>query len=109
VYFPIPYDFDWTGFVNAPYAEPNELTERFHDTVRERLYWGTCLPGINYQELFAHFNEERDGIMELVRSQFGLSDRNIQSATSYLEEFFNIINDPFAAERAINNACRNKG
>jgi hypothetical protein len=107
-YFPIPYDFDWTGLVDAPYAEPNALTESFHNSVRERLYWGTCLPGIDYQGLFARFNEESDGIMELARSQFGLSDRNIRSVVSYLQEFYEVINNPRAAERAIIDACRNK-
>ncbi len=39
--YPIPYDFDSTGFVNAPYAEPSAgLGQR---NVRDRLYRGYCL------------------------------------------------------------------
>ncbi|MGI9249438.1 MAG: hypothetical protein ACR2QI_10505, partial [Woeseiaceae bacterium] len=45
---PLPYDFDFAGIVNAPYAQPNP---RYHlRNVRQRLYKGQCgnnelLPG----------------------------------------------------------------
>jgi hypothetical protein len=105
-YYPIPYDFDWTGFVDAPYAGPNPMTEPFHDSVRERLYWGACLPGTDYQDLFARFNSEREAILALVQNQVDLSKRNVEWAVSYLEEFYAIINNPREAEREIINACR---
>ncbi|MFH1764403.1 MAG: hypothetical protein ABIF09_09445, partial [Gemmatimonadota bacterium] len=105
-YFPIPYDFDWTGLVDAPYAGPNPMTEPFHESVRERLYWGACLPGIDYEELFGRFRREQDAILSLARNQLGLSKQNVESAVGYLEEFFTIINDPGKAERAIIKACR---
>jgi len=105
-YFPVPYDFDWTGFVNAPYAAPNPMTERFHGSVRTRLYWGACLPGTDFPELFRRFNESRTAIMELVKNQAGLSESNRESAVGYLEEFFDIINDPRESNRKIVDACR---
>lgn len=105
-YFPVPYDFDWTGFVNAPYAGPPPMTERFHDSVRERLYWGVCMPGTDFPGLFRRFNESRTAIMELVKNQAGLSESNKESAVGYLEDFFDIINNPREANRKIVNACR---
>jgi hypothetical protein len=105
-YFPIPYDFDWSGFVDAPYAGPNEMTERFHDSVRERVYWGACLPGLDYEALFGRFRAAREGILDLVRNQPGLSEDNKESAERYLEEFYSILDDPRRAQRAIVNACR---
>jgi hypothetical protein len=105
-YYPIPYDFDWSGLVDAPYAGPNPMTQPFHDSVRERLYWGGCLQGLDYQRLFGRFNEEREAILALARNQVGLSDRNVEWAVRYLEEFYSIINDPRRAEREIVSACR---
>jgi hypothetical protein len=105
-YYTIPYDFDWSGLVDAPYAGPNVLTEHLHDSVRERVYWGACMPGIDYQELFARFNKEQEAILALARNQVGLSERNVESAVRYLEEFFDIINDQGKSNRAIINACR---
>jgi hypothetical protein len=105
-YFPIPYDFDWAGLVDAPYAGPNQMTARFHDSVRERVYWGACLSGLDHEALFDRFRAEREGILELVRTQPGLSERNRDSAVRYLEDFYSIIDDPRTAERVILNACR---
>jgi len=107
-YYPIPYDFDWTGLVDAPYAGPNPLTEPFHDSVRERLYRGACMPGIDYQGFFTRFNEERDAIQTLAKNQVGLSERNVEWAESYLEGFYAIITNQREAERVIINACRKR-
>ena len=82
------------------------MTEPFHDSVRERLYWGACLPRLNYEALFGRFKSTRDEILGLVRDQTGLTERSRGSAENYLEEFFSIIDDPRQAERAIINACR---
>jgi hypothetical protein len=105
-YFPIPYDFDWTGLVNAPYAAPNRLTQEYHDTVRERVYWGICMPGIDYTGLFARFNEQRDAVLALAEGGVGLSKPDAESAVQYLTEFFDIINDPSRAQAEIIGACR---
>lgn len=105
-HFPVPYDFDFSGFVDAPYAKPSELTQSLHDSVRERLYRGVCMPGVDYQGAFAQFNRARESIMALVQNQTGLSPENRASAREYLEEFYLIINDPDKAESEVIQACR---
>jgi hypothetical protein len=105
-YYPVPYDFDWTGLVDAWYAGPNRLTEGLHDSVRERLYWGVCLSGIDYQAVFGRFNEQQDAVMAFAPGIPGLSEENVGSATDYLREFYEIINDERKSDRAIVRACR---
>jgi hypothetical protein len=106
VRYPVPYDFDWTGFVDAPYAAPNRLTQEYHDSVRERVYWGVCMPGIPYQELFRRFLEKRGDILSLIQEEAPLSQEGQSSAIQYLDEFFAILNDPARAEAEIIQACR---
>jgi hypothetical protein len=103
-HFPVPYDFDFSGFVDAPYAKPNEETGV--DDVRDRIFYGPCSDRIDYQVLFARFNEHRDAITDLLGSQTLLIDRNIGSAQRYVEEFYEIMNDPRTADRLIIRACR---
>jgi hypothetical protein len=105
-YHPIPYDFDWTGLVDAPYAAPNPLTEEFHDSVRQRIYWGVCIPGIDYQRQFDRFNAVREAVLDQVRRVVGLDERNTRAAVEYLEEFYEIINDPREARAVIISQCR---
>ena len=105
-HFPIPYDFDFSGLVDAPYAGPSQLTEPFHDSVRDRVYWGVCMPGIDYQAVFDRFNKKKDAILNQARNQVGLSKYNAEQAVEYLEEFYRIINDPRDARAMIIGACR---
>jgi hypothetical protein len=105
-YYPIPYDFDWSGFVYTPYSGPNELTADLHDNVRQRVYWGVCMPGIDYDGIQRTFDEKRDALFALVENQVGLSESNKESAAEYLEEFYEVIDDPARYDRRIKKSCR---
>ncbi len=105
-YFPIPYDFDFSGLVNAPYAGPNPQVADEIRSVRERLFRGICSDRIDYGALFAHVIERREAILDLIRGQSGLTERNIDSAVDYVEEFYDVINNPRRARREILEACR---
>ena len=105
-YYPIAYDFDWTGLVDAPYAGPNDLTAHLHDDVRERVYWGHCLDRIDFEGLFAHFNGKKDAILGLAANQGELTKSNAESAKGYLEDFFDTIANERSARSRIVTACR---
>lgn len=101
---PIPYDFDWTGFVDARYARPDpRLGIR---DVKQRLYRGLCRADVDYQALYALFDEKRPAIERLIREQVGLEDDEKEDDLEYIEEFYEIINDPGKARRSIEEACR---
>jgi hypothetical protein len=105
-FIPLPYDFDFSGFVDSPYAHPAPKIEEEIASVRERLYRGFCSDRIDYPALFALFREKREPIMELIRNEPGLSERNIRNATTYLESFYDFIQNDAAAEERIQDACR---
>jgi len=105
-HFAIPYDFDWSGLVDAPYVGPSPLTERLHDSVRERLYLGVCWEELDFQVAFAHFEEKKEPILEAVREVPGLTGANVRSATGYVEEFYDFIRNPERAEEEIRRMCR---
>jgi hypothetical protein len=105
-YLPIPYDFDFSGFVDAPYAGPNPALAQRISSVRERLFWGICSDRIDYTSLFSRFNELHSSILDLIRSQPGLEEKNVRLAVDYIEGFYRIINDGGRADRMILGACR---
>ncbi len=105
-YVAIPYDFDFSGLVDAPYAGPNPLLEDFIRSVRDRLYRGFCWEGVDYQAVYAVFNERQEAIYEMIRGVEGLKEDNIEDAIDYLDEFYETINNSRRAEREILDACR---
>lgn len=101
---PVPYDFDWTGVVDAPYAEPDpSLGIR---SVRDRVFRGLCRPDVDYDGLYARFRERRAAMEELIRGQVGLDPEARDDVVDYLNGFWRIIDDPDEAGRRIERACR---
>ena len=105
-HFAVPYDFDWSGLVDAPYVGPSALTERLHDSVRERLYLGVCWDQIDYEDAFSVFQERREEILKTVTQVPGLSESNVRSALGYIEEFYEFIDNPERAARDLKRMCQ---
>ena len=102
-YFPIAYDFDWSGLVDAPYAKPDPILGT--RSVRERVYRGYCRPTVDFASLFAHINGQRDAIRNLFLEQEGLDDRSRKRAVEYIDDFFETIEDSRRADRRIVRSC----
>jgi len=99
----VPYDFDWSGLVDASYAVPDpSLGTR---DVKERVYRGFCRPEVDMEAVYAFFNEKREAIYELYRNQPGLEEGNVRRALRYLDDFYDTINSNRRG-RAIENNCR---
>jgi hypothetical protein len=104
---PVPYDFDWSGVIDAPYAAPDvKLPIR---SVRQRLYRGYCRTVEEMAPVFAKFNEKKDAIYALYRGQQGLDEKRRAEVLAYYDEFYKTINDPRAVQREFIRSCRKIG
>lgn len=100
----IPFDFDFSGFVNAPYALPAEQLPI--KTVKERYYNGYCKSYDQYAQVINEFNVKKESIYQLITSFPYLSDRDKHKITKYLDGFFHTINSPKKVNREFVNKCR---
>ena len=100
---PIPYDFDQSGFVDAPYASPNDAL-RIRN-VRQRLYRGRCVNNEHIDASISKINGRRDEIITLVESQDGLDDRTLKKLLRYIDKYFDLVETPKKIERHFNNKC----
>jgi hypothetical protein len=83
---PIPYDFDFSGMVDAPYATPPaELT--IH-SVRQRQYRGYCFHNSQTLAAAAQFRAARATILGVLDQTPGLDERARRKAAAYLDGFF---------------------
>lgn len=102
-YTPIPYDFDFSGIVDAPYAEPNP---RFKlRNVKDRRFRGRCPHNGLLDDSFAYFREMEPEIRALVTGLEGLDDRNRKQIEKYMDAFYKDITDPKAKERKFTSKC----
>jgi len=101
---PVPYDFDFAGAVDAPYAEPSpDLPVK---NLKERLYRGWCWPGLDPGPLVTHFHEIRPAIEELYRSFEPLDARTREDVLSYFAGFYDDVSTPDRALRRVFRNCR---
>ena len=99
----VPYDFDQSGFVDAPYARPDY---RFRiRTVRQRLYRGRCANNDYLDSSLQKFRDARETLYTIVREQEGLTDKVRKDLLRYMDDFFEIINDPRKVDRRMRNKC----
>lgn len=108
----VPYDFDFSGLVNARYAAPDQsLPIR---RVRDRLFRGFCPDQMNrgpeeYEAVYAIFLGKKDEIYELWRSQEGLEEDRLEDTLEYFDEFFETLSDPRRIEDRMMSTCRRLG
>jgi hypothetical protein len=100
----VPYDFDHSGMINAPYAEPAELLEM--RSVVERRYRGYCIPDMKtFEPVIALFNQLKKDFYSAYTNCSLLSPRYIKTATKYLDEFYTTINNPKSMQAAFRYPC----
>jgi len=100
----VPYDFDQTGFVNAPYATtPDGIKAK---SVRTRIYRGYCAHTPAVKAQVASFLQNKDRITRVIYDVSVLDDPSRASAATYLNAFFETLQDPKKMQRNLFNKCR---
>jgi hypothetical protein len=96
---PVPFDFDYTGMVAAPYATPPP--ELGITSVKQRLYRGYTFPETIHRETINTFISLRTPIYALYRQCEPLSKAGLKQSLKYLDSFYSVINAPHKFEREI--------
>ncbi|MEP7380875.1 MAG: hypothetical protein ABI910_04270 [Gemmatimonadota bacterium] len=104
--YPIPYDFDFSGLVNAPYAAPPpQLGLR---NVRERVYRGPCRRWDEVAPSIARFVEHEGAIRALLKEPPRLEEGEARDLSGFLDSFFHVARDPGDARQAFVDRCLDK-
>jgi hypothetical protein len=102
--YPVPYDFDLSGLVHAPYALPDpKMGIR---SVLDRLYRGPCRTIDEFDEAAQAFRARRADMFTLLESMKDLEPLARGEAKSYLEGFFRSIERPDSIRRQLVNVCK---
>ena len=100
----VPYDFDYAGVVNAPYAVP---AEQFGNaTVVERVYRGGSRTLDELMEAINIFKEKKERIMFYINNFALLNPKTKKVVSNYIAEFYTIIENKNAA-RSVFNGTKN--
>jgi hypothetical protein len=104
-YIPVPYDFDFSGLVNAPYAVlPNSFPD---GPVTRRNYRGYCVHNGEALAAAAQFRAQMGPMLAVIAAMPGLDHASQRRATDYLRDFFDeIATDQSVKDRILKRCLR---
>ncbi|MBC6993583.1 hypothetical protein QWY85_02375 [Neolewinella lacunae] len=86
---PVGYDFDFTGWVGAPYASPT--LEVGQTSIYERVYLGYLQDDLLMREVATSFREQRKEVLSLI-NRARLDEVEKEVLWRFASRFFNTIN-----------------
>ena len=101
--YPVPYDFDFSGLVDTPYANPDARLGI--GSVRNRLYRGPCWSNAEFTPVLEKFRARKADIFTLYDSLPDLNQNYRKQARSYLEEFYSAI-EPARVKKTLIDSCQ---
>jgi len=105
-YITLSYDFDMSGFVNAPYAKENPPKLGTGDP-RERVYRGFCREPEIMEEVRQEYLTKKDTLLAIVdRESANFQEADIKDMKDYLQGFFDILTNDQHFKNAIIQGCR---
>ncbi len=104
----VPYDFDHSGIVAAPYAKPApELLLKY---VTDRRYRGYCMTDLKvFEKTFSEFNTKRDAIYSLYSESKLLDEKYVKSTLKFLDDFYLTINNSKRVKFEFQYPCLSDG
>ncbi len=103
-YIPVPYDFDYTGFVNTTYAKPADNVNL--EKVTDRYFLGPCRSDEVFQRLTDEFKGSYKEMQDLLQSFEYLSVEKKIELLRFMEEFHSEIESADFIQARLRPACK---
>jgi hypothetical protein len=82
----VPYDFDYSGLVDADYAVPGETLGI--ESVQERRYLGLCRSEDAYINAISEFSDKKEKFYKVIADFTLLNEKERKKMTAYLDSFY---------------------
>lgn len=101
---PVPYDFDSSGLVDAPYVGPPLGLGL--KSVTQRLYRGYCTNNPALPEARARMLDHETAILDILRNDEFLSKNTQKKSVKYLSKYFKMLRDDDDFNKQVVMKCR---
>ena len=101
---PVPYDFDFSGLVNAPYAKPNPIFPA--NCVQDRHFFARGCNEVALRKSIQLFVDHETEIINTVANMPHLDKACIRAINNYFKAFFELIKDEKAIKKAFHSSSK---
>ena len=99
----VPYDFDFSEFVNAAYTKPAGVPDEY--LAKKQIFKGMCLSNEKLTEIIEYYNKMKPQFMEVINSNEYLAKFSKKECVKYLEGFYTIINTHDLLQTEVLDTC----
>ncbi len=102
---PVPYDFDFSGFVDTNYAIPQTWTSV--KEVTEREYLGYCREiDDDYLNIINYFVINEENVFQVIENFKYLADKDKKILIKYIQGFYDEVDRPERFIQTLKSECR---
>ena len=101
--FPVPFDFDLAGVVNASYARPDQSLKI--EKVWQRLYRGFCTEPDVLKTALTSITSRQDEVLDVIAGLPALTEKEKAKKKKYLEGFFRKAADEDRIIKSFEKSC----
>jgi hypothetical protein len=100
---PVPYDFDFSEFVNAAYTKPEGVPDEM--LAKKQIFKGMCLSNEKLSEVIEYYNMKRPQFESLISENEYLKNYHKKGCLKHMENFYDIINTQEMLKTEILDTC----
>jgi hypothetical protein len=100
----VPYDFDYSGLVNAEYAVPYEGLGI--NSVRERIYQGLCRSEEDFLKTLKEFSDKKEEFYRVLREFDLLDEKQKKDMILYLDGFYKLFDNRNSIVNELLHSCK---
>jgi hypothetical protein len=104
--FPVPYDFDFSAFVNAAYTKPQGVPDSLLG--KRRVFKGLCLETNEAKEIFDFYRGLRPVFDAIINKKGLLSRYNRNRIQAYLDRFYTITESNDLIKQEFMDVCEDQ-
>jgi hypothetical protein len=104
--YAIPYDFDFSAFINADYTLRKEVPAEYLAT--RRVYKGLCYSDAEYNEVFAFYKSLRHAFESTMDEMPIISKSDKVRHRAYLSSFYKIIESKEMIRQEFQDKCETR-
>jgi len=100
---PVPFDFDWSGFINIPYEIPT--ADGVKTRVPERIFKGPCAKNRDLKKMSRLFQSKKKEVLNLYFDFPYLDDKYKAETFKNIRIFYEILDDKYLFNSVFNEPC----
>ncbi len=104
--YAVPYDFDFSGFVNAEYTKPRGVPENL--LKERRIFKGICYTYNEFQEIVKYYQELKPAFESIINKQKLISAYTRKQILIYIDQFYAILESGELIKKEFLDQCETK-